>query len=142
MVNDGRLSGYVHLAALGDVVARNRGNRGAKLLMPFVAEQGNPTRSGFEDDFKLFCARYGLPEPLINTYVNGYEVDAYFPDHRVIVELDGRRYHDDPESFEEDREQDAEQLRYGIRTVRITDERFIASPGEEAERLHEILDGQ
>jgi uncharacterized protein DUF559 len=142
MVNDGRLSGYVHLAALGDVVARNRRHPGAKLLTPFVAEKGNPTRSGFEDAFREFCATHGLPAPLINTYVNGYEVDAYFPEQKVIVELDGRRYHDDDEAFEEDRERDAEHLRRGVRTVRITDTRFESTPDEEAHRLQEILHGQ
>jgi Transcriptional regulator, AbiEi antitoxin len=142
MVNDGRLSGYVHLAALTDVVARNPLHPGAKLLRPLVEQPGNPTRSGFEDDFKRFAATYGLPTPLINTTVNGWEVDAYFPDHRLIVELDGRRYHDDAQSFEEDRERDAEQLKRGVKTVRITDERFITSPDREAARLLEILDGQ
>ena len=141
MVNDGRLSGYVHLATLADVVSRNPHHPGANLLRPFVEDSGNPTRSGFEDAFKAFCASYRLPTPLINTKVNGYEVDAYFPDHNLIVELDGRRYHDDPESFEEDREQDAEQLKHGLRTVRITDERFTTGPDEEAQRLQEILDG-
>jgi hypothetical protein len=142
LINDGRLSGYLHLAALNDVLARNPHHPGTRLLTPLAKDPGNPTRSGFEDDFKLFCAQYGLPAPLINTYVNGYEVDAYFPEYGVIVELDGRRYHEDPDSFEEDREQDAEQLRHGIRTIRITDERFITSPDEEARRLQEIFEGK
>jgi hypothetical protein len=140
-INDARLSGYLHLAALQDVVARNPLHSGAKLLRRFAEDPGNPTRSGFEDAFRAFCTQYGLPTPAINTWINGYEVDAYFPDHRLIVQLDGRRYHDDPQSFEEDRERDAEQLKYGVRTLRITDERFIASPDQEAARLQEILDG-
>jgi Transcriptional regulator, AbiEi antitoxin len=142
MVNDARLRGYVHLASLTDLVARNRHHPGAKLLKPFVEQPGNPTRSGFEDAFRDFCAKYGLPTPLINTMLNGYEVDAYFPDHRLIVQLDGLRYHNDPASFEEDRDRDAEQLKHGVRTIRITDERFITSPDREAARLLEILDGQ
>jgi hypothetical protein len=142
MVNDGRLRGYVHLAALADVTSRNPYHPGAKLLRPFADDPSNPTRSGFEDAFKAFCATHNLPTPLINTKVNGYEVDAYFPEHNLIVELDSRRYHDDPESFEDDRERDAEQLKHGLKTLRITDERFEQSPAQEAERLQEILDGQ
>jgi hypothetical protein len=142
MVNDARLSGYVHLASLGDVVARNRCHPGAKLLEPFVQDRANPTRSGFEDDFKLFAARYGLPTPLINVKVNGYEVDAYFPDHHLIVELDGHNYHADPEAFERDRERDAENLKHGLRTVRITTTRFTQTPEREAQRLQDILDGK
>jgi hypothetical protein len=140
MVNDGRLSGYVHLAPLADVVARNPHHPGAKLLQPFAQDHSNPTRSGFEDDFRLFCARYGLPTPLINVYVNGREVDAYFPDHNLIVELDSREHHGDAEAFEDDRERDAEQLKHGVGTVRITTARMGRGPDREAARLQEILD--
>jgi Protein of unknown function (DUF559) len=139
-VNDGRRSGYLHLAALNDVLARNPHHPGTKRLTPLANDPSNPTRSGFEDDFKLFCAHYGLPTPLINTYVNGYEVDAYFPEHRLIVELDGRDYHDDPEAFEDDRERDAHQLRHGISTMRITTTRMTTTPDHEAARLRQILD--
>jgi hypothetical protein len=142
MVNDARRAGYVHLASLSDVVARNPYHPGTKRLARLASDQGNPTRSGFEDDFKLFAAKYGLPTPMINTYVNGYEVDAFFPDHNVIVELDGRDYHADSEAFEEDRERDAEQLKHGVKTVRITPTRFAHTPDREANRLQEILDGQ
>ena len=141
-INDGRLSGYLHLASLQDVVARNPLHPGAKLLKLFVEDQSNPTRSSLEDDFRLFAATYGLPTPLINVKVNGYEVDAYFPDHHLIVELDGRSYHADPEAFESDRERDAEQLKHGLRTVRITTTRFTQTPEREAQRLQDILDGK
>ncbi len=45
----------------------------------------------------MFCKRYGLPTPVTNTYLFGYEVDALFPVERVIVELDGRRFHGNPD---------------------------------------------
>ena len=139
MVNDARLSGYVHLATLSDVLARNPFHPGTKLLRPLAEDPSNPTRSGFEDDFRVFAARHDLPTPLINTYVNGYEVDAYFPDHKLIVELDSREYHSDEEAFEDDRERDAEQLKHGVRTVRITTARFTDTPVAEAARLLEIM---
>jgi hypothetical protein len=140
MVNDARRSGYVHLSALGDVVARNRYHPGARLLEPFVEQPGNATRSPFEDDFLQFTAKYRLPTPLINTRVNGYEVDAYFPDYDLIVELDSREFHGDAEAFETDRERDAHQLKHGLGTLRITTTRLAATPDQEAERLKEILD--
>jgi len=139
MVNDARLSGYLHLATLQDVLARNPYHPGTKLLTALANDPGNPTRSSFEDEFRAFAIRYGLPTPLINVKVNGREVDAYFPDHNLIVELDGRGYHDDPEAFEDDRERDAENLKHGLGTVRITGERFRQTPAREAERLLEIM---
>jgi hypothetical protein len=141
MVNDGRLSGYVHLAARNDVLARNPYHPGAKLLRPLANDPGNPTRSPFEDDFKAFAAAYDLPAPLLNVRVNGREVDAYFPDHKLIVELDSRDYHGDAEAFEDDRERDAENLKHGLPTVRITVERFRQTPEREAARLLEIMHG-
>ena len=83
--------------------------------------------------------RYGLPTPHINVHVNGREVDAYFPEHNLIVELDGWEFHKDREAFESDRERDAENLRHGLKTLRITKQRMTQTPDREAGRLQEIL---
>ena len=72
---------------------RNPTHPGTKRLRPFVEKSGNPTRSPLEDDFEAFCKRYGLPTPVTDIYLLGYEIDALFPVERVIVELDGRRFH-------------------------------------------------
>ena len=98
-----------------------------------------PHRSPFEDEFLAFVQRYGLPTPQINVIVHGREVDAYFPDAKLIVEADGWEFHNDRQAFEDDRERDAENLRHGLSTLRITKERIDATPGREAERLLEIL---
>jgi very-short-patch-repair endonuclease len=37
--------------------------------------------------------RAGLPRPLTRVSVNGWEVDFYWPDLRLIVETNGLRYH-------------------------------------------------
>lgn len=95
---------------------------------------------GLEDDFAVFCKRYGLPTPVTNTYLFGYEIDALFTVERVIVELDGRRFHED--TFERDRDRDADMLAAGIVTVRITDKRMNQNPEQEASRLNKILEGR
>lgn len=79
-----------------------------------------------------------MPEPEINVIVNGREVDVLFREQRVIVELDGG-LHMNAESFESDRDREAENLKHGFRTVRITQERFEHAPGRDAARLHAIL---
>jgi hypothetical protein len=48
------------------------------------------TMSGAEDAF----LRLGLPEPLVNMHLLGREVDFHWPDHMVVVEVDG--YHGRP----------------------------------------------
>jgi hypothetical protein len=140
LVNDARLSRRLRLPALQDVLDRNPLHRGTRLLRPFADDPTNPTRSGFEDDFRAFCAAYDLPTPQINVKVNGREVDALFPEQKVIVECDGWPTHRDRSSFESDRDRDAENLRHGFRTVRITRRRLLGTPDREATRLQEILD--
>jgi very-short-patch-repair endonuclease len=68
--------------------------------------------------------------------VAGHEVDALFPEQKVIVELDSWEFHQDRSSFESDRDRDADTLAAGHLTVRITWGRMTTN---EAARLHEIL---
>jgi very-short-patch-repair endonuclease len=57
----------------------------------------------------------------------------------VIVELDSYRFHRDRGTFESDRKRDAAMLAAGLQTVRITWERMIRTPEQEAELLRMIL---
>jgi hypothetical protein len=142
MVNDARLEGDLKLGALADVLARNPLHPGTKLLRRFVEHPANPTRSWFEDAFPAFAQTYGLPEYELNAWVNGREVDVFFREQRVIVELDSRTHHMDEEAFEDDRERDADHLDHGLITVRITKRRFEETPDYEAARLLRILRGR
>jgi hypothetical protein len=139
LVHDERREGRIRRAALADIVARNPLHPGTKLLRPFAEDQANPTNSDFEDAFRAFIAKYNLPTPEINIDLARKQADVYFPHHGLIVELDGWGFHNTREAFEEDRERDAENLRHGRGTIRITRERFDTTPDREAARLHEIL---
>jgi hypothetical protein len=142
LINDARRARILTLEALVDVTARCPTHPGALLLRPHLDDPHNPTRSGGEDDFLTFCRRHGLPTPLINTTVHGVEVDAYFPEEKLVVELDGWPYHSSRQSFEDDRERDATLLAYGIVTIRITYDRLEQDPAREAARLHRILEAR
>ncbi|MBV9606047.1 MAG: type IV toxin-antitoxin system AbiEi family antitoxin domain-containing protein [Solirubrobacterales bacterium] len=112
---------------------------GAKRAAALVGLPGTPTRSAWEDDFPTFCARHGLPTPVMGARVCGYIVDALFMAERVIVELDSREYHMNAIAFETDRERDAETLAHGFVTLRMTWERMGQRPHREAKRLGAIL---
>jgi predicted transcriptional regulator of viral defense system len=64
------------------------------------------TRSELEDRFFALCDDHGLPRPTSNTRIEGHEVDFVWRDARLIVEVDGYRYHRSPSAFEHDRERD------------------------------------
>ena len=139
LVNDQRRDGRLRLAALDDLIARNPLHPGTKLLRPFIDNPRNPTDSPFEDDFLTFVTKYGLPMPQTNVWLHGRNVDAYFPEAGLIIELDGRDFHNDQDAFRDDRERDTENLKHGLTTIRMTTDRLKLTPGHEAKRLMEIL---
>lgn len=123
---------------LAEFLARHPNTR----LLRFATATDNPTRSWLEDEFLEFCERYGLPHPRTNVIVAGREADAYFEAERLIVEVDSWEFHSSRESFEDDRDRDANALVYEIGTVRITRERIRNQPDREAARLLAILAGR
>ncbi|MGH2937581.1 MAG: hypothetical protein ACRDPE_05615, partial [Solirubrobacterales bacterium] len=52
--------------------------------------------SDLEIYFRPLALAAGFPLPLSKHWVLGYETDFYFPDHDLIVETDGLRYHRTP----------------------------------------------
>jgi very-short-patch-repair endonuclease len=140
-VNDSRHAGYLHPAALNELLDRSAGQRGVKALRELAAEAAvqAPTQSQFEDDFLAFAKRYRLPTPLVNVKVAGHLVDAYFPEHKLVIELDGWEFHNDRAAFNNDRNRDADLLAIDHGTVRITWERLKYKPDREAARLKTIL---
>jgi very-short-patch-repair endonuclease len=75
----------------------------------------------------------------MSTRVAGYEADALFPEERIVIELDSWDFHSDRETFESDRDRDADRLVAGYWTVRITWERIKYRSRREATRLHQLL---
>jgi very-short-patch-repair endonuclease len=120
-VNDLRLRKLLKLEALVDVVQRNTTHGGVTMLRPLLEiAQPEPTRSELEDAFLKLIRRNRLPVPQMNVHVWGHRVDAYFPQHRLIVELDGWETHRIRAAFVDDRRKDAEILAAtGIPTVRF-----------------------
>jgi very-short-patch-repair endonuclease len=134
-----RLSHNLTEEQLRDVLERFPRHPGAQRLRALARMHRGATRSGLEDKFADFCERRGLPEPRVNEKINGREVDAYFPNERLIVEVDGYDVHSGRVSFEDDRDRDAEMLALDLPTVRVTEQRIDNDPEREAARLRRIL---
>jgi hypothetical protein len=138
-VNEARRAEILTLADIADVVNRFPRHPGAKRLKPLLEVKGGPTRSEWEDEFPAFCKQYGLPEPVLSTWVAGYEADALWPDERIVIELDSWEFHRDREAFEIDRDKDVDRQVAGYAPVRITWERITLRSAREAARLHELV---
>ena len=52
--------------------------------------------------------------------VNGHRVDFYWPEHNLVVETDGLRYHRTPAQQAADRVRDQDHFVAGVRTLRFT----------------------
>ena len=85
------------------------------------------TRSEGERRLRALCKAAQLPRRRMNARVAGWEVDAYWPAHRLVVEVDGYRYHRTRRRFESDRRKDAALQAAGYRVVRITARRLRTS---------------
>lgn len=108
-------------------------------LVDRVDPQWLPTKSELEDLFLILCLEAGLPEPRRNEMLHGFEVDCYWPDRKVIVELDGHRFHH--HRTEEDYARDLHFLRLGYQTIRITYQMVANQPEMVVSTLREALEG-
>ena len=75
----------------------------------------------------------------MNARVAGLEVDALWPDERLIVELDGYAYHRTRSAFERDRARDATLQLAGYRVLRITARRLGRDPDTVAAAVRALL---
>ena len=86
------------------------------------------TRSELDDRFFALCGEHGIPRPLDNILIEGAEVDFVWRDARLIVEVDGYRYHRSPSAFETDRERDVRLTLAGWTVLRFTWAQVIQRP--------------
>jgi hypothetical protein len=119
------------LREMEDLLERTKGHRGVakvRSALEIYDESSIVTRSDLERRFHELVTAAGLPAPAMNCFVDGYEIDAWWADHRFGVELDVFGTHGSRLSFEEDRERDDELLLAGIETIRVTGPRLDREP--------------
>src|SRR2546423_2521818 len=129
------------VVAVSELCERSPGRRGLKRLSGLLADvqPTGETKRELEALFFDFCRTHGLPLPSCNVLVKGYEVDAFWPAHRLIVELDSWTFHRGRRAFERDRERDAVLQAAGHRVIRITWRRLTRKPEEVAALLRRLM---
>lgn len=118
------------LHALEHAIARRPRAAGVGRLNAILADYRGPadTRSKLERAFRRFIANGNLPEPQYNVVVAGLTVDVFWPQWRLVVELDSRKHHATLRAFERDRVRDAILQKAGFRVLRITTKRLENEP--------------
>jgi hypothetical protein len=119
-----RLQFYDH-GAIERTIAANNGHRGTQVLAQATTRKPKWTRNEWEAEFLALIREAGLPEPETNEafHVEDHghcEPDYHWPQHRVIVELDGFETHGTRAAFHADRAKDAALTALGYRILRFT----------------------
>jgi hypothetical protein len=130
------------LSAIEALLARTSGHPGYGRLRRAVAlYRPEPAfvRSVLEQRFLDLIRGAGLPDPSMNHFVEGYELDAYWPEERFAVELDGYDSHRTRKAFEEDRRRQEDLKLAGIEVLRVTSRRLSSEPRLLAERVETLL---
>jgi very-short-patch-repair endonuclease len=111
------------LGAIEATLARAAGRAGTgtlRRLTKALDDAAPRDRNELERGFLELVRSAGLPEPVVNGLVCGYEVDFHWPLRRLIVETDGRETHDTAIGFERDHQRDLDLELAGWHVIRIT----------------------
>jgi very-short-patch-repair endonuclease len=107
---------------ISKLLGRYPNRPGATTLRSLLAQ--NPetafARSEAERRFRELVQRAELPRPEGNARVLGRERDFVWRAQRLVVEVDGFRYHSRQDRFENDKRRDADLVAAGFRPLRFT----------------------
>ncbi len=117
---------------------RHRGARALRALADPDRARGM-TRSESERRLLALIEHADLPRPRINARLGHFEVDFLWPAQRLIVEVDGFRFHSSRGAFERDRARDAELVARGYRVVRVTWRQIVHEPYAVVGRIAQVL---
>ena len=131
----------LRLRELEEVCERGRGRRALRPTRRLLGELQAPDegRSPLEIRFAAFVRHSHLQPPVQNADVLGHEVDALWPEAKLIVELDSWEHHGHRSAFERDRARDPKLMLAGYRTIRVTHRRLDREPKRLAEEIRQLL---
>jgi very-short-patch-repair endonuclease len=77
---------------------------------------------------RMLAEHLDIPAPRRNIHIDVWELDRFWPQHKLAVELDGRPYHIAVADMERDRLKDTALQRLGLTPLRFTDFRVEHDP--------------
>ena len=131
--------------AIEDVLKRTAQRRGTghaamrAALGELAAGRVQMTRSALEEAFLRLLDAYDLPRPLTNHMLGAIEVDALWPRHKLVVELDGYAFHNTTRAFQRDRDRTNELLEAGYAVRRFTHADVARRPAHVAANIARAL---
>jgi very-short-patch-repair endonuclease len=128
-------------AALRRMLGNSVGRRGIGPLTRLLDRQAEPSLSRSEAEEKMLALvrEAGFPTPQVNVRIHGHLVDFLWRAERVVVEVDGYRFHSSRAAFERDRLRDAELGEAGLWVIRVTWRQLTEEPFAVVARLARAL---
>jgi very-short-patch-repair endonuclease len=95
---------------------------GVGVLRALLRDGAGPhfTRSEAERQCRGMLRAAGLPPPHANVAVGPYELDLFWPEENVAIEIDGWEFHSTRSRFEGDRRKDNWLRARGVEVIRLT----------------------
>jgi very-short-patch-repair endonuclease len=115
---------------VGRLLARTHGRAGARAVRALLERESGTalTRSHAEDELLALFRSARFPPFEVNARIAGYEVDFLWRQHRLVVELDGYRYHSTRPTFERDHSKDVTLRAAGLDVRRFTPHQVTTNP--------------
>jgi hypothetical protein len=129
-----------NLRRLARQLDRAAGRPGRARFARVLAGDPPATRTELEDRVHDLLTAAGLTPPDVNVplYLDGRRIvpDFRWPEYRLVVEADGRRWHDTPQARRDDAERQAILEAHGERVIRVTWEQATAHAGQTLRRIY------
>lgn len=136
------------LAAAETALARAHGRHGhgqtnLRAALDEVGRRGlQLTRSDLEIALRRMAREHGLPPAEHNAIVHGEEVDAWWPEARLVVEADGWEFHRGSAAFARDREKSNKLTLLGCLVLRFTHDDVVRRSAQTAAAIRRTLAGR
>ena len=115
---------------LAEALERSQSRPGAAILRT-LAEQRTTltrTRSHPEETLLRLLREADIKLPLVNVQLYGFEADFYWPNERLVVEVDGYQWHSSRSAFERDHRKDVTFRAHGLEVDRFSAEQIEGRP--------------
>ena len=131
----------LRVGAIEDALERANGRKTGKLRRLIAAEHrtATVTRSELEERFLALIRSAGLPEPEVNAWLCGYEVDFLWRAQRRVIEVDGYAFHSTRQAATRDRRKDDDLEAAGYRVTRFTADQILHEPEDTLARIRRVL---
>jgi very-short-patch-repair endonuclease len=141
IVAEAQVKSIVRESQLHDIIARNPRRPGGAVLKAILETGPQYTRAKSERLMLALIRDADLPPCLTNEKVlqGRYEADFLWPEHKLIVEVDGYATHGHRRAFEQDRRRNANLIAAGYTVMQITYRQLTDEPLAVAARIAAAL---